>query len=341
MRPLRPARLALTLFLVAAFSAVALVAQAAPGDLDTTFSGDGMRTLSFGPGADSGREILALAGGKLLVAGQAQVGGTTRFGLARLRANGALDTTFGGGDGRVVGPAGAAWGLVVNSAGAIVVAGQADPGLVAVARYTAAGAVDTTFGGGDGLALTGFGAGTTSIAYDVILVGGGKILVTGEVWNGVDYDLLLARYLASGALDTTFGGGDGKVVVDFAGGDDGGFDLLLLPNGKFLVAGWAGVGGQTDPAVYRFTAAGALDTTFGGGDGVARVNFSNGSDGGGRWCGCPTGGWCSPGTPGSEATTTSSWRASPRRASWTPPSVVETARRSSTSPGTTSPATWP
>ena len=102
--------------------------------------------------------------------------------------------------------------------------------------------LDPSFGSG-GSVTTDFGG--TDQAYDSAVMPDGRIVVLGDS-NG---RVALARYLPSGALDTTFNG-TGKVVT--AGYT--GYDLALQPDGKILVWG---------SALLRYTSAGVLDSSFG------------------------------------------------------------------------------
>jgi uncharacterized delta-60 repeat protein len=80
---------------------------------------------------------------------------------------------------------------------------------------------------------------------------------------------------APSSFDTTFSG-DGKVVVDPAGGVDPAYSLALQDDGKVVVAGRAsGAGGRM--FALRFTDGGTLDTTFSG-DGKAFVDFGAQND---------------------------------------------------------------
>jgi uncharacterized delta-60 repeat protein len=77
----------------------------------------------------------------------------------------------------------------------------------------------------------------------------------------------------SGALDPTFGVG-GKVTTDFAGigNHDTAATLLVLPSGRIVAAGAAGVLGpigQTDFGLARYNPDGSLDTSFGNGGKVS------------------------------------------------------------------------
>ena len=82
-----------------------------------------------------------------------------------------------------------------------------DPRLVTVARLTAAGALDTTFGGGDGIATTTFDFRGGSDEVDLALQSDGKILVSATIasnTNPADRDVAVIRLDTAGALDPTF-----------------------------------------------------------------------------------------------------------------------------------------
>src|SRR5439155_3014710 len=91
----------------------------------------------------------------------------------------------------------------------------------------------------------------------------------------------LARFTPGGALDPDFGTG-GKVLTDFNLGTDQINGLVVLPD-RSIVAG--GQASEADPGTVsgslanfglaRYTAAGALDPTFGTG-GKVMTNFAPG-----------------------------------------------------------------
>ena len=66
--------------------------MANPGDLDTSFDANGKRAINFG-GIDVPRALLVQPNGRIVVAGGGAA--ASSFCVARLRTNGALDTTFG------------------------------------------------------------------------------------------------------------------------------------------------------------------------------------------------------------------------------------------------------
>jgi uncharacterized delta-60 repeat protein len=236
--------------------------MANPGDLDTSFAGSGKTAIDFG-GTDAARVVLVAPNGKIVVAGGGAAGS---FCVARLRTNGALDTTFGSGGKRVIDFGGdneSVYGAALQPDGKIVLAGDSDL-RVAVARLTPGGSLDTTFSG-DGKKIFSWGA--LSRASAVLVAPNGKILLAG--FSGPEGgNVQVARLKANGALDTTFGTA-GKSAVDF-GGDDFGLALARQANGRILVAGRSSAGGAV---VARLRASGALDPDF---DGDGRVTLSGG-----------------------------------------------------------------
>ena len=154
-------------------------------------------------------------------------------------------------------------GVALQSDGKIVVAGErrnsSNNTEFAIARYTTAGALDTTFNT-TGRITTAIG--TASAAQSVAVQSDGKIVVAGHTWNGSNYDFALVRYTSGGALDTTFNS-TGRVTTAMGSSHDQATSLAIQSDGKIVVAGYAWNGSNYDFAVARYTAAGALDTTFG------------------------------------------------------------------------------
>jgi len=237
--------------------------MANPGDLDTSFAASGKKAINFG-GTDAARVVLVQPNGRIVVAGGGAA--AVSFCVARLRTNGALDTTFGSGGKRVIDFGGAdesVYGAALQPDGKIVLAGDSDL-RVAVARLNPNGSLDTTFSG-DGKKIFSWGA--LSRASAVLVAPNGKILLAG--FSGPEGgNIQVARLNANGALDTTFGTG-GKAPVDF-GGDDFGLAVARQANGRILVAGRSSPGGAV---VARLRASGTLDPDF---DGDGRVTLSGG-----------------------------------------------------------------
>jgi uncharacterized delta-60 repeat protein len=234
------------------------------GNLDTSFSGDGRRAINFG-GTDVARAVLVQPNGRIVVAGGGGAAGS--FCVARLRANGTLDTTFGSTGRRRVAFGGeneSAFGAALQPDGKIVLAGDSSF-RVAVARLNPNGSLDKSFSG-DGKRIFGWGA--LSRATAVLVLGNGKLLLGG--FSGPEGgNMQAARLNANGALDPTFGT-DGRATVDF-GGDDFAVSMARQANGRVLLAGRSTASGAV---VARLRANGALDPDF---DGDGRVALGGGS----------------------------------------------------------------
>jgi beta-propeller uncharacterized protein DUF5122 len=75
-------------------------AQAAPGDLDLTFSGDGKQTTDFQFGSSRAAAVVRQPDGKIVAVGADGTHGGGDFALARYNANGSLDASFSATAGR-------------------------------------------------------------------------------------------------------------------------------------------------------------------------------------------------------------------------------------------------
>jgi uncharacterized delta-60 repeat protein len=231
--------------------------------IDTSFGPNhtGKVTTDLGSGSDYGYRTLVQPDGKILLAGGAN------FSVTRYNTNGTLDTTFGSGGIVTQSGTDVAYGAALQPDGKILVGGGSNFGL---ARLNADGSLDTSFGTG-GKTVGGFG--TTYVGYDLALLPSGKVLMVGK--NGNDF--VAARFNANGSVDTTFGT-NGKVTTDVAGSYDKGFCLAVQSDGTFFVAGQSRIGTTNyNGSIAKYTANGALDTTFGTG-GKVTTDFGNNDD---------------------------------------------------------------
>lgn len=224
----------------------ALVRYNTNGTLDTTFDTDGIVTTTIGSNYENIFALVLQPDGQILVAGDANNGVDNDFALARYNTNGTLDTTFDT-DGIVTTTIGSShediFALALQPDGRILVTGYIWNGTnddIILARYTAAGALDATFGAG-GVVTTIIGGGYEN-AQAIALQTDGRILVAGRAWTGINDDFIVVRYTAAGELDASFGA-DGIVTTDIGGGDDYAKAMTLQPDNKILVTGEAQVGG--------------------------------------------------------------------------------------------------
>lgn len=235
------------------------------GSPDTTFGSGGKTVVDFGSALTnvSGKGLVIQADGRIveLVSGTTSSGSTTTpvYGLARVTSAGALDPSFGNG-GTVVSTIGsvAPAGLRLEGDGKILVAANGDHQFV-LARYTADGAVDNSFGSG-GVALRTL-PGPDGRVVDLTLEAGKPVLVGTVQPPGAYHDVALARYDLDGTPDASYGTG-GLVLTELQGlTNDTATALAVQGDGKILEVGNNGL----DFALARYTADGSLDTTFGGG----------------------------------------------------------------------------
>ncbi len=193
-------------------------------------------------------------------------------------AGGALDRSFGSG-GKVLtdfggkGSNDCALAVAIQRDGKIVAAGfSKEAGRFddfALARYTTKGTLDRSFGSG-GKVTTDISGRNNDEAFAVAIQADGKIVAgDGETREGVGRsDFALARYLANGRLDRSFGS-RGKVLTGVRGTPVAGGDAVALQgDGKIVAAGWSGTASCAicnDFALIRYTTKGTLDRSFGSG----------------------------------------------------------------------------
>jgi len=116
--------------------------------------------------------------------------------------------------------------------------------------------------GANGVVKTDF-AGGNDAANAVAVTLTGKIIAAGSATvPGKGTDFAIACYDKDGKLDPTFGQG-GKVTIDFFGANDGARGVVVQPDRKIILSGFATNGGERQFALARFTDNGSLDPTFG------------------------------------------------------------------------------
>ena len=147
--------------------------------------------------------------------------------------------------------------LAVQADGKIVVAGyiiKAGDADWVVARLNSDGTLDPTFGTNGIVSYDYMNEDESASAVDIQT--DGKIVVTGEGDNGVDYDLIALRLNTDGTFDNTFGTAG---VVTWDSGDEGASDIVFGANSSIYLFG------NTDylTAVWKYTTAGVLDASYG------------------------------------------------------------------------------
>jgi uncharacterized delta-60 repeat protein len=284
-----------------------ILKRLADGSVDAGFGTGGEVSLFGSWGTDRAHDVVVDGSGRIVLAGNSAIRvatngrkGTTytypgRLTVARLLADGSLDSSFGSGgvfQVDVGGYGAAAHSVAIQADGKIVVSGYlsgantakkkagtsihySDNNVTVVLRLTSAGALDGTFGTGGvvthDVRLADDGderpwMGGTEIQSD------GSIVVGAHspnlpVGGGRGPGTIITRYTSSGAIDTAFG------TVLYASNPIRGLDLDA--SDRILVTGQDDVDGAV---ILRFTASGALDTGFGT-NGKALLGFVGASRG--------------------------------------------------------------
>lgn len=185
---------------ISTFSVMRLDAQGFP---DPSFGNGGVVTTSFTAGVSdqaAATSVVALADGKILVAGNMFVSGQWGGALARYNSNGTLDTTFGNqgmvGSVYIAGKTANFDSMTLEADGHILVAGSFG-GDVGITRYNADGSYS---------AHTLIPVGN---AHSVTVQPDGKILIGGDVsqyiGGAAQSHFVLLRLNADLSLDTSFG----------------------------------------------------------------------------------------------------------------------------------------
>ncbi|MEO7801573.1 MAG: hypothetical protein ABIR81_06225, partial [Ginsengibacter sp.] len=232
------------------------------GTLDSSFTGDGIQTTSFGNSNSGATSVAVQVDGKIVLAGSVGNSTHTDFAVARYNVDGSLDNTFDG-DGKQTthfDSFSSAGSITILEDGKIVAAGTALTEIskhhFAIARYNTDGSPDKTF--------YYEGSGITGVQKD------GKIITVetetiyppeGEFFE----NFVLNRYNTDGRLDNSFSQ-DGKQITGF------GKELFHRPasvviqnNGKIVLAG-----NLIEPVydnissigIARFNPDGSLDNSF-------------------------------------------------------------------------------
>lgn len=266
--------LALAGLLTAAFPVVAV-----PGDLDPSFSEDGVATAFTDGGIATA--VAVDPAGRILVAGYAPGGGVD-VAIARFLPDGTRDTAFGGGDGRAridVGASDYGLDMVVLPDGGVAVtgvsidAGQRDRPFVV--RLGPRGVPSASFGG-DGIVFVDFQR-PSQATNAIAVTPRGRLVVGGFASNGTAIRTAVARLLSDGRRDRSFSG-DGRLLMDLSDGSEAVHDLLVLEDGRIVLAGEADVGVQPRFLLVRLLGSGERDGAFGLSSGVTRTDVGRGAD---------------------------------------------------------------
>jgi uncharacterized delta-60 repeat protein len=240
-------------------------AYASDGDLDTTWGGDGV-VVSTHTDASAAYAIANYPDNRVLVVGSVVDSPASRILVSRFLADGTADTTCNG-TGEFIDTVNdaVASDVVVLSDGSFVVAGTIqinNKGTLFVAKFTSTCNLDTTFGT-TGIATYSALFGTSGRA--LVVQSDGKIIVVGDEYPTVsdssDQRVLVTRFSALGALDTSFGSSGRFISSSNEKGQAQ--DVVIDSSGRIIFTGSIVGTVAPDAAIIgRLTSNGLLDSTF-------------------------------------------------------------------------------
>lgn len=138
-----------------------------------------------------------------------------------------------------------------------------------IGKVSANGVIDVLFGNNG---MVSFNPGTsTAFVTSIEKTSNGIILVAGIFTVGTQNRGFIRSYLPNGNVNSTFGT-DGQVIIDPSSGSEGIWKLLIQPDGKILLGGFATLNGNTDLLLVRLNVDGTFDNSFGT-NGVATVDY--------------------------------------------------------------------
>ena len=229
----------------------------ADGTLDASFANLNIVTVTSDPSISGLTKIAVQPDGKIIIIGSfSSVGGQPRLGIARLNADGTLDTnfqtpTFSTRYGNV----GNLSDVILQPDGKILLGGYFDTvntqNHKGIVRLNADGSLDATLQ---------YGSFDSYIVSNVALQTDGKIIIVGQFNNTGAFTRTIERLNADGTHDNSFQGVDANQTA----ANNGGIKVVRVqPDGKVLIGGlFSLINGQARKYVARLNADGTLDATF-------------------------------------------------------------------------------
>lgn len=216
--------------------------------MDSGFATHGIAVRTIGTAISGAGSMALQPNGKILLGGTSTSGTVKCFTLARFDSTGGIDTGFGtGGVVTTVFSGGASelTSLALQADGKIVAGGKAPVG-IALARYTANGAIDSTFGTAGMVTVNQGLQNGTGLSIQT----GGKIIMLAEA-SPNPYNFAILRFNSHGVLGSSFSM-DGIDTTDILGKSrDKPASSLIQSDGK---SSYADSPARSPPAHYWDTA---------------------------------------------------------------------------------------
>ncbi len=213
------------------------------GTLDTTFDGDGVATISFGPNREDAKAVGLQSDGKIVVVGVSKDYYNDPYTvMVRFNPDGSFDSSFGTSGGIIIVGVYTYNALLIQPDNKILLGGGGNTFLfngqtvnanAQVARFNSNGTIDTGFGSANAVADVDFAPGFGELVNALALQPDGKIILAASAGG-----FSLARLNPNGTIDPSFGE-NGKASTIFPPGGFGANALALAvqPDGRIVVAG--------------------------------------------------------------------------------------------------------
>ncbi|KIU52277.1 hypothetical protein QV12_09310 [Pseudomonas putida] len=232
------------------------------GTIDSAFGVAGFCILDFGHQSELVSEIVRLDDGKVmaLVSGPGADGLEDVY-LVRL-VNGHLDPSFGdNGEGYVRVSRLVTLHFAVTASGGYVMTPRTDFSTATFRQYLPDGSLDRSFGE-NGQVTVPLPSPTGDARFNQVSVQpDGKILAVGYANVGTGNHTLTIRLNPDGSTDSTFNGGEPKIMV-FQGHQSRNENAVYLPDGRIVAAGDI-LDRPGDICLMRLQPNGNLDASFG------------------------------------------------------------------------------
>ena len=232
------------------------------GELDSAFGVNGFCILDLGGQSDLMTALELLDDGKVMACVISNRTTTPAFnGTCFVRLdNGHIDGSFGeNGRGYVEASDHPLRHLAIAANGGYLLAGTSNDSTKALFRqYHADGSPDLSFGTGGQMPLP-LPPGQAEI-FQVKVQADGKIVGVGVANVGFGDHTLTTRLNPDGNLDSTFNGGEPKIMV-FQGYETRNTSVDILPDGRIVTAGYTTA--PVDVTLMRMEPDGRLDVSFG------------------------------------------------------------------------------
>ncbi|HRI19339.1 MAG TPA: T9SS type A sorting domain-containing protein [Panacibacter sp.] len=268
------------------YTSVILSRYNANGTPDNSFGTGGSVITRAGSMSDVANAITLQQDGKIIVAGSTQVPGGSNILVIRYNINGTIDNTFGV-NGKVITDIktdydDVALAVKMHKNGTIIIGGYSDrigdfTGVSVLARYTANGSVDNTFGT-NGIILDDW----TNSQINALTVQQDSKIVTagyGDGAFGANAKVSVKRYNINGSPDITFGlNGNALLNIPESFWDEA-LSVALQPDGKMVICGRSYDQWNYSELYFfvaRFNSNGSLDNNFGSGGTVTLTNSLQG-----------------------------------------------------------------